>query len=577
MKQRDINRLLFKFILLGLILVLSGNLFLNRAYATNSKEKYQFSRIDPVTAVNQMGAGWNLGNTLDATPTEGSWNNPPVTAKTFDLIKAGGFASVRIPVTWTHHMGQAPDYKVDPVWMNRVSDVVDMALDRGLYVILNVHHDSWEWADLSDKNNLEEKQQKMQVLWKQIAERFKNRSEKLVFETLNEPAGSTSEDAEQYNIMNKNVLNVIRSSGGHNKERLVLLPGLNTNIEKTINTFENPDPADKNLMLTVHNYDPWGFVSRSYGVTHWNDRDYFDRLFGQLSTFSKSIGLPVIIGEYGTLAEGTVEESSKRVYTDSFVRSARKYGMATFVWDAASDLLDRENQMWRDPILKDVILNASKGIPNAFIEKSALYWSEGEGISDQSLQIEFNGSSLKGIYHGHLPLKNGSDYTLHGSTLILKKEYLTSRIHNTGDESELRFKFKKGADQLLKLVKYKKPELAKTEVTIDKGAVTEDLKISTRFNGTTLAAVTALELNTIDMQTGTPLPMPVKEEWTNFRANNPFDGLRGGLNYGDFRSDGDFVYISKDVLNMMNDDAVFSFKFWPRDQEINVDVRIRLR
>ncbi len=524
-----------------------------------------------------MGAGWNLGNTLDAIPTEGSWS-PPVTAITFDHIKAGGFQSVRIPVTWTHHIGPAPDYLVDPVWMDRVSDVVDMALERGFYVVLNVHHDSWEWANLSDTSNLEEKHHKLQVLWKQIADRFKNRSERLLFETLNEPQGSTSEDAEQYNIMNQNILKVIRSTGGHNKERLVILPGLNTNIERTINWFKNPDPADKNLILTVHNYDPWGFVSNWYGITNWNNRNYFDQLFGQLDAFSRNIGLPVIIGEYGTLALGTVENHSKWIYTDSFVRAAHKYGMATMLWDIGFDLFDRENEEWIFPILRDTILYASKGISNSFVDKAALYLKDGTEIMDQVLQLELNGNQLAGVYNEGVELSEGTDYVLSGSTLTLKKEYVSSFIQNFGVGAQLRFKFTYGADQLLDLIKYKTPELAITEVTIDKGAATEELKIPTNFNGTTLATVTALEMNTIDYQTGKPLPMPVKNEWTNWMPNNAFDGLRGGLDYNeDFRSDGSYVYISQRLLNMMDDDTVLSFKFWPRDQEVNVDVIVRVK
>ncbi|WP_178075897.1 cellulase family glycosylhydrolase [Paenibacillus oralis] len=545
--------------------------------AKKGEDIHSFHRVDPYTAVKQMGAGWNLGNTLDAIPTEGSWS-PPVTEDTFDHIKAAGFQSVRLPVTWTHHMGEAPDYTVDPVWMDRVSEVVDMALERGFYVVLNVHHDSWEWANLSNQDNLEEKHRKLKILWKQIAERFKNRSEKLIFETLNEPQGSTIEDANQYNLMNKNIVEVIRNSGGYNQERLILLPGLNTNIEKTIDWFKNPDPADRNLMLTVHNYDPWNFVSRYWGTTYWDNREYFDVLFGKLDAFSDQIGLPVIIGEYGTLASGTVEHHSKWVYTDRFVRAAHKYGMATMVWDIGIDHFDRENKVWVDPICRDIILNASKGIRNSFVDKASIYLRDGVPITDQVLQLELNGNKLENVYHGSTQLKKGEDYSLEGSVLTLNGKYLSTLVQDLGVQATLKFKFNEGAEQSLDIIKFKAPEMAVTEVTIEKGSVADDLKIPTLFNGTSLATVTALELNTIDYQTGTPLPMPVKDEWTNFMPNNAFDGLRGGLNFNDdFRSDATNVYISKNVLNLMNDDAVFSFKFWPRDQEVNVDVIVRVK
>lgn len=567
------KKLLSRMLLLSLSLVLMQSFLSGAAQAKN---KDSFKRVDPRTAVIQMGAGWNLGNTLDAIPTEGSWS-PPVAAKSFDQIKAAGFKSVRLPVTWTHHMGEAPDYKVDPVWMNRVEEVVDMALDRGFYVVLNVHHDSWEWANLSDPTNLDEKQHKLQVLWGQIADRFKDKSEKLIFETLNEPQGSTVDDANQYNIMNANILKVIRDSGGHNNERLVMLPGLNTNIEKTIQWFKNPDPKDQNLVLTVHNYDPWNFVSRNWGTTDWNDRGYFDQLFGQLDAFSDQIGMPVVIGEYGTLALGTVEKHAKWIYTDSFVRAAHKYGIATMVWDIGTDQFDRTNEVWVDPINTEILINASKGIANSFVSQASIYIEDGKEIKDQVLNLELNDNKLIGIYNGNKRLKQGTDYSLNGTTLTLTKQYLTSTIHNLGSQAQLQFKFNHGGMQTLDIINYKKPVIAKTEITISKGALIADLAIPTLFNGTTLATVTALEMNTIDNQTGSPLPMPVKDEWTNWMPNNATGGLRGGLNFNDdFKSDSSNIYLTKDLLNKLDDDTVFSFKFYPREQEVNVDVIVHV-
>lgn len=100
-----------------------------------------FSAISASDFVSNLHPGWNLGNTLDAVPDEGSWNNVPVVASTFDTVKAAGFKSVRLPVTWADHFtGSSPDWTVDPTWLQRVSDVVDMIVARGLYAIVNVHH-----------------------------------------------------------------------------------------------------------------------------------------------------------------------------------------------------------------------------------------------------------------------------------------------------------------------------------------------------------------------------------------------------------------------------------------------------
>lgn len=100
-----------------------------------------FSAISASNFVSALHPGWNLGNTLDAVPDEGSWNNIPVVVSTFDTVKAGGFKSVRLPVTYAYHFtGSSPDWTVDPVWLQRVSDVVDMITARGLYAVVDVHH-----------------------------------------------------------------------------------------------------------------------------------------------------------------------------------------------------------------------------------------------------------------------------------------------------------------------------------------------------------------------------------------------------------------------------------------------------
>ncbi|KAH0089271.1 endoglucanase B, partial [Aureobasidium melanogenum] len=109
-----------------------------------------FSRISAQTWVDGMSPGWNLGNTLDGIPDEGDWGNPPVVPTTFDDVKKAGFKGVRLPVTWAYHFDtEAPDYTVNPAWLQRVSDVVDMVLERDMYVLVNVHHDSWTWADVT--------------------------------------------------------------------------------------------------------------------------------------------------------------------------------------------------------------------------------------------------------------------------------------------------------------------------------------------------------------------------------------------------------------------------------------------
>ncbi|GMK39414.1 hypothetical protein PCCS19_24680 [Paenibacillus sp. CCS19] len=268
----------------------------------------------------------------------------------------------------------------------------------------------------------------------------------------------------------------------------------------------------------------------------------FDKLFGQLDAFSKQIGMPVVIGEYGTLAIGTVEKHAKWIYTDSFVRAAHKYDIATMVWDIGFDQLDRTNDVLLDPINTDILINASKDIADSFVSQDSLYLEDGKELNDQTVSLELNGNKLISIYDGTKKLKQGKDYTVSGSNLTITKGYLSSLTQDLGVGAHLRFRFNHGADQTLDLINYKKPVIATVEYTIHKGAVNEDLAFRLRST-------------------------------TNWMPNTPTGGLRGGINFNDdFKSDSNNIYLTKDILNKLDDDTLFSFKFWPRDQEVSVDV-----
>jgi endoglucanase len=225
--------------------------------------------------------GWNLGNTLDATPNEGSWNNPPVKPETFDDVKKAGFKSIRLPgksivqlftivfckqsdidrenaVTWTTKIGPAPNYTVDPKWLERVSTVVDQITSRGLYVIVNVHHDSWEWFDFSAAGaNTTALATKFEKLWTQIGSKLACTSSLVAFEPINEAKGSTKEHADIMNKMNGVFLKAINDVGGFNPQRVVNLVGLGEDGTKTSQWFKKPEGAWKNpWALQYHYYSP---------------------------------------------------------------------------------------------------------------------------------------------------------------------------------------------------------------------------------------------------------------------------------------------------------------------------------
>lgn len=170
--------------------------------------------------VEAMQPGWNLGNTFDATGSdETSWGNPRVTRELIEQIAAQGYKSIRIPITWKQRMGDGPDYTIDPAFLDRIEEVVDWSLDAGLYVIINLHHDSWLWVSNMGTEH-DEVLARFQAAWAQIANRFKNHSRKLLFESINEPrfSGSWGNDSPEYfkwlDELNTSFHKIVRESGG---------------------------------------------------------------------------------------------------------------------------------------------------------------------------------------------------------------------------------------------------------------------------------------------------------------------------------------------------------------------------
>ena len=186
----------------------------------------------------KLKCGWNLGNTFDATDDSG--NADPaglesawVGIKTSeDMIKAvhkAGFETLRLPVSWHNHVS-GDDYTIDKAWLDRVQEVVDYAINDGMYVILNIHHDEQEFFPSSDR--MDSSRKYVSSIWSQIAERFKSYNEHLIFETLNEPrlVGSPNEwnlnmgakecldSVRCINELNQLAVDTIRKTGNNNAE-----------------------------------------------------------------------------------------------------------------------------------------------------------------------------------------------------------------------------------------------------------------------------------------------------------------------------------------------------------------------
>ena len=241
--------------------------------------------------VADMGAGWNLGNTLEANingvPSETGWGNPMVTQALVDKVKAAGFNTIRIPVSYLGNIGSAPNYTINTSWLNRIQEVVDYAYDRDMYVLVNMHGDgyktvtgSWLICDASDQTTIKDKYQKV---WQQVATRFQDYGERLVLESMNEEfdgqyGNPTQPCYSNINAYNQIFVDTVRRTGGNNSSRWLLVTGWNTNIDYTTGNYGYVLPTDQyrssavpaseqRLMISVHYYDPWDFAGEENEIT----------------------------------------------------------------------------------------------------------------------------------------------------------------------------------------------------------------------------------------------------------------------------------------------------------------------
>ena len=315
-----------------------------------------------------LGAGWNLGNQMDAyangVSSETCWGNRMATQSLFDSLKAHGFSSVRIPVTWLGHIGNAPDYKIEDSWINRVVELVEMAEKAGLNAIVNIHHDganSKHWlnikeAALNADTNSEIKAE-IKAVWTQIADAMKNKGNFLMFEGFNEIhdggwgwGENLTDGGKQYKCMNEwnqTFVDAVRSTGGNNASRWLAVPSYVANINLAVDgSMKLPSDPSNKLMVAVHFYDPNDFALNSL-VSDWGhtgdptkkgsavqDEDYVRSQFAKLTSTWVDKGVPVYVGETGPSNAATDRGNKFRnYYLEYLYRAAREAGLAAFYWD----------------------------------------------------------------------------------------------------------------------------------------------------------------------------------------------------------------------------------------------------
>ncbi|MFI7542068.1 cellulase family glycosylhydrolase [Actinoplanes sp. NPDC049599] len=451
-----------------------------------------------MAAVAAMQPGWNLGNSLDATGAdETSWGNPRVTEALLEGIKAQGFKSIRIPVTWSAHQGSAPDHTIEAAYLNRVKEVVDWALADGFYVMVNLHHDSWQWINTmpADRTTV---LNRYRATWTQLAATFRDSPKKLVLESVNEPqftgGSGDAQNATLLNELNTAFHGIVRGSGGGNATRLLVLPTLHTSadqarLDELSATFTALN--DPHLIATVHYYGYWPFsvnIAGGYRFDATAQKDLTD-MFDRISATFVARGIPVIIGEYGLLGfdrhTGTVEQGEKLKFFELFGYHARTRKVTTMLWDNGQHF-GRTSLRWSDPELIAQI-RSSWTTRSGTAAGDLVFSAKASAVTSKTITLNLNNTTFAGLRRGGTALVRGADYTISGDQLTLTAALLTrlSGARAYGVNATLHVRFSAGVPWRLNLITYDTPVLRETTGT------TSAFSIPATFRGDQLATMEA--------------------------------------------------------------------------------------
>ncbi|MCH5192806.1 MAG: glycoside hydrolase family 5 protein [Oscillospiraceae bacterium] len=340
--------------------------------------------IPSTELVKEIKVGWSLGNTLDAfdssaghqdVTSETSWGNPVTTKELFTAVKDAGFNIVRIPTTWGNHMDE--NNTVDEEWMDRVQEIVDYAYSQDMFVILNIHHEDWHdpYYDNADAAT-----EKLKALWTQIGNRFENYGERLIFEGLNEPRkrdtkfewnGGDKEGHEVVNQYNAAFVETVRSLGGNNPKRHLMIPTYAAStVDSAIKDLAIPEGDDK-IIVSIHAYTPYGFAlsdsmtDNKFTPDEGNSKD-ITYLMSSLKTNFIDKGIPVIIGEFG--ARSKLNNEARAVWAEYYIKKATEIGIPCLWWDNGAftgngenfGIIDRRVYVWKTPEIVEGLMNGLK-------------------------------------------------------------------------------------------------------------------------------------------------------------------------------------------------------------------------
>lgn len=326
--------------------------------------------ISSFDLVAEMGVGWNLGNWFDVTDRDKTvWGNPTPSKAMIDMVKAMGFKTLRIPVTWGTHQNETAPYEIESSYLNQVQAVVDYGFENQMHVILNVHHDN-DWV-IPSAESATETEARLMSLWTQVANHFTAYNDSLIFETLNEPriegipeewSGGTTAGRGFINDFNRVAVDAIRATGGNNELRHIMIPTwAASTVPAAMDALVIPND-DQKIIISLHSYFPWPFAGEA-SIPWGTDQDK-TALQGELDKIQQKwiteASRPVILGEWGSVEENDLQ--TRIAYAEFYAREAADRGLLTIVWDDGGRfrMFNRHGLRWDYESLAETIVAASQ-------------------------------------------------------------------------------------------------------------------------------------------------------------------------------------------------------------------------
>ena len=386
-----------------------------------------------------------------------------------------------------------------------------MATSRGLLVVTNMHHDSWAWADVSSSGgkNTTLIREKFYAGWLQIATKLACKPSTVAFEPINEPPGSTAEDAERLMGLNDLFIHALRDSGGWNSQRVVTLSALNMGGADRMQNgwFRLPKNMTNPWAFQFHYYSPYDFIFQAWGKTVWGSESDkvavvadLEAVRGNLTAITNDLKVPIYLGEFDA-SQLSLEAAARWRWFDTVVSAARRLNIVPVLWDNGLDNLQRETGRWRDEVAVEIIVNAIKGKKNSLPESTTdggattqessayVFNKVGEDIGAEGRNLSFalNGNRFKALSVGGVPLKAGKDYAVQEQgTVTLKKEFLgkyLSRDAAPGTKANITVTFSAGAKSRVEIVQWDLPVPAQTISSGSAVPAGQDLSVPVVWKG----------------------------------------------------------------------------------------------